>query len=207
VHARIWAGDDRLSNGLGSGLSSRRANLKTEHKLPSGAQRAGRFLGALSLRACFPAHLGARRDNPCPEVASPRSPCRDAGRVHIRRPRSLAHHARDRLLGLQKPTNYLVHRIGRHWTRALWDSGGVCSRGSYREARQFENRSDHAAPVRRGRSSWPPLRAPKSRSTIYAAVGLAPRCATLNMRRSRGTGSANRNPCPYLMPRERTRLR
>jgi ATP dependent DNA ligase domain len=41
----------------------------------------------------------------------------------------------------------------------------------------------------------------------YAAVGLATRRVTLNIRRSRGTGSANKNPCPNLMPRERTRLR
>jgi PAS domain S-box-containing protein len=41
----------------------------------------------------------------------------------------------------------------------------------------------------------------------YAAVGLAAKWVTLNIRRSRGTGSANRKPCPNLMPRERTRLR
>jgi hypothetical protein len=41
----------------------------------------------------------------------------------------------------------------------------------------------------------------------YAAVGLAAKCVRLNMRRLRGTGSANRKPCPNLMPRERTRLR
>jgi hypothetical protein len=41
----------------------------------------------------------------------------------------------------------------------------------------------------------------------YAAVGLATKWVRLNVRRSSGTGSAKRNPCPNLMPRERTRLR
>jgi hypothetical protein len=44
----------------------------------------------------------------------------------------------------------------------------------------------------------------------YAAMppwAWRPGTSRLNMRRSRGTGSANKNPCPNLMPRERTRLR
>src|ERR1700722_2651925 len=41
----------------------------------------------------------------------------------------------------------------------------------------------------------------------YAAVGLVAKWLKLNMRLSRGIGSANRKPCPNLMPRERTRLR
>jgi hypothetical protein len=48
---------------------------------------------------------------------------------------------------------------------------------------------------------------PESGSTIYADIDLAVRGVALNIRRSRGIGSANRNPCPNLMPRERTRLR
>jgi hypothetical protein len=47
----------------------------------------------------------------------------------------------------------------------------------------------------------------KLRTFGYAAVGLAAKCVRLNMRRWRGTGSTNRNPCPNLMPSERTRLR